>query len=140
MSKFQRGQSGNPKGRPKGIQDRRTRFRKLIEPHKEKLANKAIELALAGNEQMLRLLLDRLLPAKPKDDVLSELSGLEGSLANQGEQILALITHGTITPAEGNVLLHALMTQAKVVEFTELGERLAAIEKTLKLRGNNHEK
>jgi len=37
-------------------------------PHKTALLDKAIELALNGNESMLRLFLERMLPAKPHDE------------------------------------------------------------------------
>jgi len=65
---FKKGQSGNPAGRPKGALDRRSLFRQLIEPYKDELVSKAVEMALAGNEQMLRLILERALPAKPKSE------------------------------------------------------------------------
>ena len=81
---FKKGESGNPNGRPQGIKDRRTLFAEILDDHKIDLISKAVELALSGNEQMLRLLLDRLLPAKPKDNAIPNIDGLEGSLVDQG--------------------------------------------------------
>lgn len=66
---FKPGESGNPKGRPKGIVDRRARYLEIIEQYGDKLVEKAIEKAFWGNEQMLKLLLDRILPAKPRDRI-----------------------------------------------------------------------
>jgi len=51
MTQFQPGQSGNPTGRPKGIKDRRTLFCEMIDPHKNSLLDKAIQMALNGNER-----------------------------------------------------------------------------------------
>ncbi|GAH02412.1 unnamed protein product, partial [marine sediment metagenome] len=62
---FVKGKSGNAAGRPKGLKDRRARFREMVEPLAPELLNKAVTMALDGNEQMLRLILDRLLPARP---------------------------------------------------------------------------
>lgn len=125
---YKPGISGNPNGRPKGSRDRRTIFRELVEDHKEALVKKSIELALAGNEQMLRLLLDRLLPAKPKEEALHIQTSLEGSLTEQGQKIFSLITEGEITVTEGASLLQALLTQVKLTETDELINRIKNLE------------
>jgi hypothetical protein len=70
--KFQPGKSGNPNGRPKGNCSRQQIFESLVLPHREELLDKAIELALGGNEAMLRLLLERILPAKPREETLDD--------------------------------------------------------------------
>ncbi len=69
---FKQGISGNPNGRPKGSGHRLQLFNELVLPHEGELIHKAIQLALAGNEIMLRLFLDRLLPAKPKDEIVTD--------------------------------------------------------------------
>lgn len=64
---FQSGQSGNPNGRPKGIVDKRVKLRQLLEPHAERLIEKVVELALAGDISALKICIDRLIP-RLKDD------------------------------------------------------------------------
>ncbi|MFI4957369.1 MAG: DUF5681 domain-containing protein [Gammaproteobacteria bacterium] len=59
---FKKGESGNVAGRPKGILNKRTQLAKLFEPHASDLIAKAIELALAGDVQALKLCLDKLIP------------------------------------------------------------------------------
>ncbi len=48
MARFKKGQSGNPAGRPKGIKDRRVKYRELLEQHTPALVSKTVELALGG--------------------------------------------------------------------------------------------
>lgn len=67
---FKKGISGNIQGRPKGIVDKRIELRSLLVPHAEALVNKAVELALAGDSNALRLCIDRLIP-KAKDELPS---------------------------------------------------------------------
>ena len=63
---FQTGISGNPNGRPRGTGTRQQIFSALVEPHRDALFRVAINMALKGNEAMLRLFLERMLPAQAK--------------------------------------------------------------------------
>src|SRR6266702_4716507 len=61
---FQKGQSGNPAGRPRGSTNRATRAAELLlDGEATALTRKAIELALAGDPTALRLCLDRTVAA-----------------------------------------------------------------------------
>lgn len=91
---FIKGQSGNPKGRQKGVLNRRTELAKMLDPHAEALVTKMIELALQGDVTALRLCIERLIPKanrestgiefnknvhKLKDDILR--AALEGRIS-----------------------------------------------------------
>lgn len=66
--KFQPGKSGNPAGRPKGIIDKRTKLRELLEVHAEEIISKLAELAKSGEPNALRLCIERLLPKTRLED------------------------------------------------------------------------
>jgi hypothetical protein len=60
---FQKGQSGNPAGRPRGSRNRpRARVQSLLEGKAEDVARKVIEMAQAGNIRALRMCMDRIAP------------------------------------------------------------------------------
>src|SRR3954447_8683346 len=62
---FQKGQSGNPLGKPKGARHRVTvAAETLLEGEAEAITRKAIELAKGGDGPALRLCMDRILPAR----------------------------------------------------------------------------
>lgn len=65
--RFRPGQSGNPAGRRRGTRNRATNIAlALLDGEGEALTRKAIEMAHAGNETMLKLCLERIIPrARP---------------------------------------------------------------------------
>jgi hypothetical protein len=64
-TRFRKGQSGNPSGRPRGARNKTTlAVEALLDGEAEALTRKAIERALEGDTTALRLCLDRLLPPR----------------------------------------------------------------------------
>lgn len=65
---FQKGQSGNPNGRPVGSRNATTlAMEALLDGQAKTLTQKAIDMALAGDMQAIKLCIDRMLP--PRRDV-----------------------------------------------------------------------
>ena len=124
---FATGKSGNPSGRPRGIQDKRTALRGLLTPHAPDLVAKAVELAMQGDTTALRMCIDRLIPSLKAQATQTSLDA-SGSLSERGESILKAIAAGELDPATGNSLIGALATQAKLLEVTAIEERLTALE------------
>lgn len=128
---FEKGQSGNPSGRPKGAKDRRTIFRDMIDPHKKKLVNKAVEMALAGDQQMLRLLLDRVLPPKPKDESATIILA-DDTPTNMSKQVINYLNEEELTPSQALDIMRAIAFQAKIFEADEAKEMIHKIKEVLK--------
>lgn len=129
MAKFKRGEINNPSGRPKGSGSRQKLFNELVMPHKDEIVTTAINLALSGNETILRVMLDRLLPKTPPDDPITFSIDLEGlALSEQSKKVVLLISSGELSPSEGNALLSALSTHSRLVETDELIKRIEKLE------------
>ena len=128
MAKFTPGKSGNPKGRPRGIVDRRAALRSLLEPHGAELIKTLIERALDGDTTALKLALDRLLPAYRPTGVPVAVPAFKGTLPERGERIITAMSKGVIGPDETKQLIEVLSAQARLVEFAELEERLSTLE------------
>lgn len=129
---FQYGISGNPNGRPKGTGHRQKIFNTLIAPHKEALIDTAIKLALNGNEAMLRLFLERILPAKPQDEPvnleLPEDITKADSLLTISEKILRAMEKQEITPEQCTTLFSALKNYRENIIADDLNKRLCVLE------------
>lgn len=130
--------SGNKNGRPKGSGHRQQLFNSLVEPHCEKLFETAINLALAGNEAMLRLFLERMLPSRPVDDEISITQEIDGkrtkSLLELGNSILKAVAQAEITPDQGSSLMAVIDSQRRNIETCEIDLRLKEVQRTLKQR------
>jgi len=135
--RFQPGKSGNPNGRPKGaIGCRQKFFNDFIAPRKLPLLQRAYDLAIEGNDQMLKLLLDRLIPAKPLDEPLNiEMPPIDSknieTLLSYGEKVLKAISDNEITPDQGKSLMSIIDSQRKNIEIAQLVGRVEEIEKRL---------
>lgn len=125
---FKKGQSGNPSGRPKGIKDKRLRFRDMLEPHAGALIEKLVNEALAGDMSALKICIDKLLPT-PKSESVNIPSLGQGALSEQGAAILAAIGAAELEPHTGASLISALTGQAKIMETSEIMDRLEALER-----------
>jgi hypothetical protein len=130
---FQTGISGNPSGRPRGTGTRQQVFNALVEPHKEALFTVAIDMALAGNEAMLRLFLERMLPAKPNDEPI-QIDIPDGNSYTQaisclGKEALQAVTSGIITPDEASRVSILIGANARLIALAELEQRMRALEK-----------
>jgi hypothetical protein len=141
MARFEKGESGNPNGRPKGIVDKRTRLSGLLDSHAEALVKKAVDLALAGDSHALRLCIERLIP-RPKDETVTIpmegpfFTNMEG-LIQFSQKIMEIMTTGATTPQEALTLMAIVENMRKLIETSDLSQRLEAIETILKGRKPN---
>lgn len=130
MAQFQKGNSGNPSGKPKGAKDKRTALRSLLETHRDSLVKAVVDKALAGDTTALRICLDRLIaPVRGNPLTIGKLSG---TLSDRGEQVMDAISRGDISTEEATSLMSVIQSQAKIIEATELEERIATLETLIK--------
>lgn len=104
---FKPGQSGNPKGRPRGARNRATvAAEALLEGEAEALTRKAVELALAGDVTALRLCMERLVPPRKDRPVCLDLPPINGPEDAQKavNAVLAAVAAGRLTPSEAAAL------------------------------------
>jgi len=124
---FQPGQSGNPNGRPKGVSNRRLKYRKIFEEKGEEVNNKVLELALAGDSMLLTYVSKIITPVVGKDDFLTGID-LKGTPLEQIKKINEYITQGEITAAEGSKLMENAVTFEKLIQAAQFEERIKKLE------------
>lgn len=137
-TRFKPGQSGNPRGRPKGSRNRVTKLmEELFEGEAEEIARVVIEKAKNGDTTCLRLVVERLCPALKERPVTFELPALEtaDAIVRASEAVLRAVSEGDLTPGEassvGAILrahAEALATREHAARISELEERLRAME------------
>jgi len=128
---WQKGQSGNPAGRPRGSRNKSTIAlrNKLLERVNE-IMDKAIEKAGQGNIAAMRLCIDRVLPACKDAPVECELPPLQkpaDSIAATAE-LVAAVAAGDLTPSEAANLAKLIDAHVKAIEMHDLEERLTRLE------------
>lgn len=123
---FKPGQSGNPKGQPKD-KTPATLLRKTIAEEMPEIIKALVILAKKGDVAAAKVLLDRVCPSL-KPQALPISLPVNGSLAEQGEEIIRATLAGQIPPDIGSQLITALSAQAKIIEIDEILKRLEALE------------
>ena len=128
-TKFAVGVSGNPKGRKKGTTVAH-QLRRSIADDMPEIILKLVEQAKNGDTAAAKILLDRCCPVLKPQAMAIHLP-VNGSLAEQGGEIIHATMTGQIAPDTGSQLITALANQGKLVELQELTQRLDRIEKQL---------
>lgn len=123
----------NPKGRPKGSKNKRTLAREALQrifPDGEAGFWCAIATqASQGDLQAAAIIADRLYPKlKPTSEpvVLSE--PLDGTPAEVARSIMRMTGNGELTADTARELLASLADVCKIVELTELEQRIEKLE------------
>jgi hypothetical protein len=128
---FEKGKSGNPKGRPQGSRNKATiACQNLIDGEAEALTLKAIELAKDGDITALRLCLDRLVPTRRDSPVNFELPSIDtpSDLSKATATVAIAVSNGTLTPVEGELVSKTLQRHVKALELTDIEKRLQTLE------------
>jgi hypothetical protein len=124
--KFKAGISGNPKGRPKD-KTPATLLRKSIIDDMPEIILKLVEQAKNGDTAAAKILLDRCCPSL-KPQAMNINLPVNGTLAEQGGEVIKATLSGHIPPDIGAQLITALASQGKLIELQELTERIENLE------------
>jgi len=131
---FQRGQSGNPSGRPRGALNRATVLaQELLAARVERIAGKLIELAEGGDMRAIRVCMDRLMPAIKHQPIAVELPPIENA-ADSVEavaSIAAAVAAGELTATEAAELAKVVDVYVRALDGKGFDERLSKLEKEI---------
>jgi hypothetical protein len=119
------------KGRPRGSRNKMTKAaQELINSRSEPLVTKVIVMALKGNETMLRVLLDRIVP--PLRETPVDIGKLPTTtiddLGKANKQLVKLASSGKLTITEAKGLAELLEKQRRVLETEALEGRVKVLE------------
>jgi hypothetical protein len=121
---------GNP-GRRRGSKNRRSAISAALLGEEQVLVGKAVELAKAGDTQMLKFLLDRILPRDRAVKV--ELPKMEyaGDAVEALGSIAQAMSEGKISPSEGAALAAVVNSYARAIDIADVVKRLEQLEQQL---------
>jgi hypothetical protein len=136
------GPNPQPRGRPfeKGNGGRRPGSKNratvvaeaLLKGEEVELVQKAIELAKAGDTQMLKFLLDRILPKERSVHVDLPVMDRSFDAVDALGAVIDAVGAGQIAPSEAAALASLVAAYARTINVAELEERLENMEKDLR--------
>jgi hypothetical protein len=132
VMQFQKGESGNPAGRPRGSLNRTTvLMQSLLEANAEAIARKAIDLATGGDLTAIRICFDRLVPARKHEPVDFDLPRLDtaADTVTAASTIVAAVAAGELTPSEAADIAKAVDIYVRALATQQFEERLAKLER-----------
>ncbi len=128
---FQKGESGNPAGRPRGSRNRTTiLMQDLLAGRAEAIGQKLVELAENGDIAAIRICMDRLAPAGKDDPVDVGLPPIEkpADSVAAAQAIVAAVAAGDLTATEAAGLAKVVDVYVRAVETKGFDERLTKLE------------
>jgi Family of unknown function (DUF5681) len=132
--RFQPGQSGNPKGKPKGTRSRANQLMdRLFSKNPEDLqtiVDNTIKLAKMGEPWAVESILRRMwIPARERMVTFPMVSiKTQADVAAALDRILEVTSQGLITPGEATALAAVIEKLGKSLELSEMDRRLTALE------------
>ena len=121
--------SPNPKGRPPGIIDKRTKVTQALVDDAPAVARVVIDAALEGDMQAASLVLSRVAPPlRSQAERVVFTFDSTASAARQIEQVLEAVTTGAVAPDVGREVIAAIGTLSSARAVEELEQRIVTLE------------
>jgi hypothetical protein len=121
--------SPNPKGRPRGIIDKRTKVTQALMDDAPAVARVVIDAALEGDLQACGIVLARVAPALRPETYPVQFAFDPGApIAQQIEQVLAAMASGAVAPDVGKLVIDAIGTLSNARAVEELEARIITLE------------
>ena len=137
---WRKGVGGNPKGLSPGSRHKVTLLAEQMGGDDgPAVIRKCIDMAKNGHEVALRLVVERILPAKkyvPIKFNLPEKLDTAGDISSALTAVITQTAQGDIAPDEALHAATLLEAKRKAIKTSELEARLGALEKTLQTTGN----
>jgi Family of unknown function (DUF5681) len=121
--RFQKGQSGNPAGKPKGARHKTTILaERLMQDDVEKIVNAVLTAARNGDMMAAKIILDRIAPVRRGQGVFFDLPKIERSDDEVAARaaILSAVADGNLMPGEAveiSQLIEALARKLRKAEW-----------------------
>ena len=132
MAKFQKGRSGNPKGKCPGTRDKRTiLLERMLADDGKDIVKAIVEAAKGGDMAAARMILDRLVPVRRGRPISLALPAIDSAedVCKALSAAIEAMAAGEITPEEAAIVATVLDNRRKAIETFELEERISAIER-----------
>lgn len=124
-----KGQSGNPRGRPPGRPDARTKITRALMDEGLEIARVVTEAAKEGDLQACGIVLARIAPPMKAQSERVEFDfDPTASTAQQIESVLAAIASGDLSPDSGREVIAAIGTLSNARAVEELEQRIITLE------------
>jgi hypothetical protein len=128
---FQKGQSGNPSGKPKGVRDKITVLtEKLMQDDAEGVVQAVVAAAKSGDMTAARLILERISPVRKGRPVLLNLPAVQTAedIAAAMAALMMAMASGDVTPDEAATAASVFEMRRKSLEAEEFELRLRTLE------------
>jgi len=133
--RFQKGESGNPTGRPRGVLNQATLLaQELLAARVESIAGKLIELAEGGDMRAIRVCMERLMPVIKDQPIAVELPPIEkpADSVAAAAAIAAAVAAGELTATEADKLAKVVEVYVRALDSKGFDERLGKLEKEIR--------